>query len=142
MELHGNVPGDSASMTFQNRIATVTRKAQVSEETELEAQRRWAKRKPTQNSGQILFDGVTTPYACMVRDISSTGAKIEMTKNKYNPDGGSSFLPNQFSLTMPLDRTRVECQSMWRRGTLLGVRFLGAVTHLPPLKRAPMILKK
>jgi hypothetical protein len=113
-------------MTFQSRIATMTRKSQVIDETDLDSQRRWAKRKPTHNSGQILFDGVTTPYACVVRDISSTGVKIEMVKNKYNPDGGSDFLPNQFSLIMPLDRTRVECQSMWRRGSLVGGRFLGA----------------
>jgi hypothetical protein len=129
-------------MTFQSRIATVTRKSPSTDESSVESQRRWAKRKPTHNSGQILFDGVTTPYGCTVRDISSTGAKIEMTKNKYNPDGGSSFLPNEFSLIMTLDRTRVECQSMWRRGTLVGVRFLGAVTQMPVHKRAPMISKK
>jgi hypothetical protein len=129
-------------MTFQSRIATITRKSQAGEEATLESQRRWAKRKPTHNTGQILFDGVTTPYACIVRDISSTGAKIEMARNKYNPDGGSSFLPTQFSLIMPLDRTRVECQSMWRRGSFVGARFLGAVTQLPAVKRAPMIRKK
>jgi hypothetical protein len=129
-------------MTFQSRIATMTRKSQVADETEFESQRRWAKRKPTHNSAQILFDGVTTPYACILRDISSTGAKIEMLKGKYNPDGGSAFLPAQFSLIMPLDRTRVECQSMWRRGSLVGVRFLGAVTHLPAPTRSPMIRKK
>jgi hypothetical protein len=129
-------------MTFQSRIATITRKSQASDETELESQRRWAKRKPTHNSGQILFDGVTTPYACTVRDISSTGAKLEMVKSKYNPDGGADFLPNQFSLIMPLDRTRVECQSMWRRGSFVGVRFLGAVSHAPAPIRSPSIRKK
>jgi hypothetical protein len=129
-------------MTFQSRIATIARKTQASDETELESQRRWAKRKPTHNSGQILFDGVNTPYPCVVRDISSTGAKIEMVKGKYNPDGGSSFLPNQFSLIMPLDRTRVECQSMWRRGAFVGARFLGAVAHMPAVVRTPSIRKK
>ena len=129
-------------MTFQSRISTVTRKAQVNEDASLESQRRWAKRKPTHNSGQILFDGVTTPYACLVRDMSSTGAKIEMVRGKYNPDGGTDFLPNHFSLIMPLDRTRVECQSMWRRGSMVGARFLGAVTHMPAPRRSPMIKKK
>jgi hypothetical protein len=129
-------------MTFQSRIATMTRKSQVADETELDSQRRWAKRKPTHNTGQILFDGVTTPYPCIVRDISSTGAKIEMLKGKYNPDGGSGFLPNQFSLIMPLDRTRVECQSMWRRGSFVGARFLGAVTQMPAQVRSPLNRKK
>ena len=129
-------------MTFQNRIAAATRKSTAGDDASADAQRRWAKRKPTQSQGQILFDGITTPYACLVRDISSTGVKIEMVRNKYNPDGCSSFVPNQFSLIMPLDRTRVECQSMWRRGSSLGARFLGAVTQLPPARRTPMIMKK
>ncbi len=129
-------------MTFQNRIAAATRKATAGDETSADAQRRWAKRKPAHSQGQILFDGITTPYACLVRDISSTGAKIEMVKSKFNPDGCTSFVPAQFSLIMPLDRTRVECQSMWRRGSLLGARFLGAVTQLPAVRRTPMIKKK
>ncbi len=129
-------------MTYQSRIAAATRRSQVVEVTTPESQRRWAKRKVTQSSGQILFEGVTTPYACVVRDISSTGAKIEMACNKYNPDAGASFLPTYFSLIMPLDRTRVECQSMWRRSSFIGVRFLGAVEHLPVAKRSPMIRKK
>jgi hypothetical protein len=129
-------------MSFQNRIAAATRRVQTEEMSE-EAQRRWAKRKPAHAQGQILFEGVTTPYPCIVRDISSTGAKLEMVRGKFNPDGGSSFLPAYFSLIMPLDRTRVECQSMWRRGSSVGVRFMGAVTHLPaPAKRGPMIKKK
>ncbi len=129
-------------MTFQARISTATRKTQVSTDASPESQRRWANRKSTHSSGQILFDGVTTPYGCLVRDVSSTGAKIEMLRNKYNPDGGSEFLPSQFSLIMPLDRTRVECQSMWRRGSFVGARFLGAVTHMPAPKRSPMIKRK
>ena len=66
-----------------------------------------------------------------------------MSKNKFNPDGGSSFLPTYFTLIIPLDRTRVECQSMWRRGSFVGARFLGAVEHMAaPAKRVPMVKKK
>jgi hypothetical protein len=129
-------------MSFQNRLAAVTRRPAVVEDESPEAQRRWAKRKPMQSSGQILFDGVTTPYACTVRDISSTGVRLEMTRNKYNPDAATGFIPTYFSLTMPHDRTRVECQSMWRRGSLVGARFLGAVEHIPIVKRGPMLPRK
>ena len=129
-------------MTFQNRIAAATRRVQASDESTTDESRRWAKRKSVHNSGQVLFDGVTTPYACFVRDISSTGARLEMTKNKYNPDGGASFVPTYFTLIIPLDRTRVECQSMWRRGSFIGARFLGAVEQMPAPRRAPMMVKK
>ena len=130
-------------MTFQNRIAAATRKVAVAaNELAGDASRRWAKRKPVSNSGQILFDGITTPYGCIVRDISSTGARLEMTRNKFNPDGATAFVPTYFTLIMPLDRTRVECQSMWRRGSFVGARFLGAVEQLPTPTRSAMIRRK
>ena len=129
-------------MTFQNRIASATRRATTAEAAPVDESRRWAKRKSVHNSGQILFDGITTPYGCFVRDISSTGARLEMTKNKFNPDGGATFVPTYFTLIIPLDRTRVECQSMWRRGSFIGARFLGAVEHMPAPKRSMMIVKK
>ena len=130
-------------MSFQNRIAAATRRAPViAAETAGDSTRRWAKRKPVSDSGQILFDGISTPYGCFVRDISSTGARLEMTRNKYNPDGVSGFVPTYFTLIIPLDRTRVECQSMWRRGAFMGVRFLGAVEVMPAPVRSIMARKK
>lgn len=118
-------------MSLQNRIAAATRRptAGVVDES-AEGTRRWAKRKPVNSNGQILFDGSTTPHACLVRDISSTGAKIEVQKTKYNSDGSTGFVPTYFTLAIPLDRTLVECQSMWRRGSFMGVRFLGAVRQM------------
>ena len=131
-------------MSLQNRIAAATRKPASALDTVIEdSSRRWAQRKSAHNSAQILFDGITMPFSCLVRDISSTGVRLEMTKNKYNPDAATGFVPTYFSLLIPLDRTRVECQSMWRRGSFIGARFLGAVTQLPAsAKREPMLPRK
>ena len=130
-------------MSFQNRITAATRKPAAVEVVLDDSSRRWAQRKSTHNSGQVLFDGITTPYGCLVRDMSSTGVRLEMTRNKFNPDGASGFIPTYFSLIIPFDRTRVECQSMWRRGSLVGARFLGAVERLPAIvNRMPMMQKK
>ena len=129
-------------MSFHDRFAAATRKSAAAVESITDAaSRRWAKRKPASNTGNILFDGVSVPYICTVRDISSTGAQLEMTRNKYNPDAASGFIPTYFTLIMPMDRTRVECQSMWRRGSLIGAKFLGAVEIMPAAPR-PMIRKK
>ncbi len=129
-------------MSFHDRFAAATRKPVASVEANSDASsRRWAKRKNTSNTGNILFDGITVPYICTVRDISSTGVQLEMTRNKYNPDGVTGFIPTYFTLIMPMDRTRMECQSMWRRGSLLGARFLGAVEIMPAVAR-PTVRKK
>ena len=130
-------------MSFQNRFAAATRKSAAAVDPLAgDASRRWAKRKAASNTGSILFDGISVPYSCTVRDISSTGARLEMTRNKYNPDAATGFVPTYFTLIMPLDRTRVECQSMWRRGSFLGARFLGAVEVMPVQTRTPLTRKK
>lgn len=128
-------------MPFQNRLAAATRKsaAQLADSEQEVLNKRWAKRKPASTPAKILFDGISTPFECTVRDISSTGAQIEMAKNKFNPDGNSEAVPNHFTLIIPLDRIAVDCQSMWRRGTRLGVKFTSMVRAIPqpkPLMRA------
>ncbi|HRK19312.1 MAG TPA: hypothetical protein PK970_10180 [Hyphomicrobiaceae bacterium] len=129
-------------MTLQSRIAAATRRpSAASTESDEEASRRWAKRKPAHNAAQIVFDGMTTPHPCVVRDISSTGAKIEILKSKVNSDASTSFLPTYFTLIVPTDRTSVDCQSMWRRGSFMGVRFLGAVRQLEKPAPRPSIRK-
>lgn len=128
-------------MTFQNRLAAATRKpAATLADSEREVlNKRWAKRKPASTPAKILFDGISTPFECVVRDISSTGAQVEMAKNKFNPDGSSDTVPNHFTLLIPLDRIAVDCLSMWRRGSRLGVKFTSMVRALPqpkPLMRS------
>jgi hypothetical protein len=123
-------------MSFHDRFAAATRKsaAALVEADQDALNKRWAKRKPSTTTAKILFDGISTPIECVLRDISSTGAQIEMTKNKYNADGSPDAVPNHFTLLIPLDKIAVDCQSMWRRGSRLGVRFTGVVRQLPPPK--------
>lgn len=123
-------------MSLQNRMAAATRKSavQLADDEREVLNKRWAKRKPASTPAKILFDGISTPFECTVRDISSTGAQIEMGRNKFNPDGSSEAVPNHFTLLIPLDRIAVDCQSMWRRGTRLGVKFTSMVRALPQPK--------
>ncbi len=122
-------------MSLHNRMAAVLKRSAALDADEAEQMnKRWAKRKSTATPAKILFDGITTPYECTLRDISSTGAQVEMTRTKMNPDGSSENLPNFFTLIMPLDKTAVECQSMWRRGSKVGAKFVGMVRHFVPPK--------
>ncbi len=104
-----------------------------------EDNRRFAKRKGRNSNGLILFDGITVPYNCLVRDTSSTGARLEMQSDKFNQDATTDSVPNHFTLILPLDRIQVECQSMWRRGSKIGVRFTSTVTVMPPAPQRPRI---
>jgi hypothetical protein len=132
-------------MSLQNRMAAVVRRAAALDDMDDRANQRWARRKPASTPAKILFDGITTPYECLVRDISSTGVQIEMCRTKLNPEGSTDAIPHHFTLIITLDRTAVECHSMWRRGAKLGARFTGMVRTIAQPKfvaRTPKPVKK
>jgi hypothetical protein len=115
-------------MSFRDRMAAAVRRPVVTLTEDADAaNQRWARRKPSTTVAKILFDGITTPYDCVVRDVSSTGIQIEMSRTKFNPEGSTATVPPQFTLIIPLDKTAVECHSMWRRGSKIGARFSGMV---------------
>jgi hypothetical protein len=116
-------------MSLQNRMAAIVKRASAEADID-NANKRWARRKPSQTPAKILFDGITTPFECLVKDISSTGVQVEICKTKFNMDASSDAIPHYFTLIIPLDKTAVECQSMWRRGPKLGARFVGMVRTL------------
>jgi len=51
---------------------------------------------------------------CVVRNLSEIGAKIEV----YNP------VPATFEIVFDLDHSRRSCRVVWRKGPMVGVKFL------------------
>lgn len=87
-------------------------------------ERRIVKRKGVATNALIVSPDISAPIACMVRDISSTGARLELTKSLENPLGGRAKLPGTFKIHLRLDRMEVDCGIVWRNGAFVGVRFL------------------
>jgi hypothetical protein len=54
---------------------------------------------------------------CQIMDISKRGAKIV--------PNGSSVVPDRFELAFTLeDHKRQACEVIWRRGRMLGIKFV------------------
>lgn len=87
-------------------------------------ERRFARRKAIATNALIVSSDISIPIACMVRDISSTGARLELIKSVENPLGGRAKLPGTFTINLRLDRMEVDCAIVWRNGAFVGVRFL------------------
>ena len=87
-------------------------------------ERRFAKRKAVATNALIVSSDISIPIACMVRDISPTGARLELIKSAENPLGGRAKLPGTFTINLRLDRMEVDCAIVWRNGAFVGVRFL------------------
>jgi hypothetical protein len=74
-------------------------------------------RKSVQQPGWITLDGGFAARPCVVRDMSTTGAKITLN------DG--SVLAGRLRLAFSRDaRTGRSCEVVWREGKSLGVKFV------------------
>lgn len=64
---------------------------------------------------EIILVGSNQAFACMVQDISESGAKLQVSCGE---------LPNKFALVNHIKRTRTLCKTIWRKNSLIGVRFI------------------
>lgn len=65
--------------------------------------------------GRVLFNGGQTSLDCLIRDISPTGARLELS--------ASITLPDRFDLYLPHREATCRAHIQWRRGSQLGVAF-------------------
>lgn len=75
---------------------------------------RIATRRNLLKGGAISFgrDKIT----CAVRNISKTGARLEITR--------SIDLPDAFTLVIEMEHAERKCEVVWRKQNIVGVRFL------------------
>ncbi len=80
-----------------------------------EGELRRHKRSTTLKSGNIVFRDGACVVPCRIKDISVSGARLELRLWHE--------LPDQFKLAVPMGETR-ECQVVWRKNLEIGVSFL------------------
>jgi hypothetical protein len=74
-------------------------------------------RKSLHQPGWITLEGGFAARPCVVQDLSSTGAKITIDD--------SNMLPAKLRLAFARDaRTGRNCEVVWRRGKVLGIKFV------------------
>jgi len=76
---------------------------------------RKAPRLRTLKGGSITF-GPIAGLECIVRNLSETGAALEIT--------GETTVPDQFSLIIKPEVVRRNCEVVWRKQKRVGVRFV------------------
>ncbi len=74
---------------------------------------RESSRRRVLKAGTIQFGGDSVP--CMLRNISETGASIEITSPLWFPD--------RFTLIVPSEGLSKPCHVVWRKEKRLGVAF-------------------
>ena len=108
-------PGDTdlieprVAPIINDRVAPVIDDRRVSHRGD---DRRIASRLRTLKGAQIVWP-TAAPVKCVVRNLSQTGASLEV----QNP------VPNAFELIFEGDQSRRSCCVVWRRETRIGVKF-------------------
>ena len=62
-----------------------------------------------------LIELADTTIECTVRDLSGTGAALEVVTPLYIPD--------RFTLFIPSEQSKRKCRIVWRKGKRIGVTF-------------------
>jgi hypothetical protein len=78
--------------------------------------------------GSVVFNGGQNNLDCLIRDMSTTGARLELS--------ASITLPDRFDLYLPHRDETCKVHIQWRRGTQIGVAF-DHVENVPPMPAAP-----
>jgi len=78
--------------------------------------------------GRVLFNGGQNSLDCLIRDMSTTGARLELS--------ASVTLPDRFDLYLPHRDETCKVHIQWRRDTQIGVAF-DQVQSAPPMPSAP-----
>jgi hypothetical protein len=84
------------------------------------------RRQRTLKDGKIIINENKSIINCVIRDVSTTGAKLKIP--------ATTELPKEFKLLLVSDNRIVPVARVWRRGDLVGVHFLAEPVRAPPRK--------
>ena len=80
------------------------------------AERRSDQRHRVLKGGTLHFNKGYSSLECVVRDLSATGARIQM---------GETFgVPSRFTMSISGETTRIEASLRWRTARNIGLNFL------------------
>ena len=75
---------------------------------------------------QIYFDGTVVTVPCIIKDMSTTGARLELKDGWDNPFKSDASTMERIKLVVRMDRVMYECKIVRRAESELGVKFMSA----------------
>jgi hypothetical protein len=80
-------------------------------------------------SGFVWTDKLITPRACMFKDLSAGGARVEILGDPIKP----SLLIDGLRLYFDTEKHEIPCSVAWMKGRMMGLKFEGRPR--PPSRR-------
>ena len=116
---------------FARRSAMVSRGQPSRQDAEQAGEKRFAPRRAGHTPAIVTFDGAMESYACVIRDMSATGARLEFRQAAGNPFFDRWAKIERISLLVRMDRVTYDCRILRRTETELGVRFMAPPKAIP-----------
>lgn len=96
---------------------------------------RFAPRRSSQTPALIYFDGMVESVPCLIRDMSTTGAKLQLRGGWDNPFKSSVSRLDRIKLVVRMDRVMYDCKIVRRGDGELGVKFMSAPKPITKIVR-------
>lgn len=113
------------------------RPAAAEKPAETHAEKRFAPRRKDQTPALVYLDSGTGSFPCLVRDMSTTGARLELRAGWDNPFSSGVSLNDTVRLVLRMHRVVYECKIMRRSERELGVKFTAPPKPLGPAPVKP-----
>jgi len=86
-----------------------------------EEQRRMRRIPQRMRSGYVWTEKLITPRACMFKDLSASGARVEVLGEPIKP----SLLLDGLKLYFDTEKHEIACSVAWIKGRTMGLKFDG-----------------
>ena len=87
------------------------------------SENRFAPRRKGQTPALIYLEGAVESVPCLIKDMSTTGAKLELRSGWDNPFKSNLSHMDRIKLVVRMDRVMYDCKIVRRGETELGVKF-------------------
>lgn len=103
--------------------STDIQRAKAGPETVPVSDNRFAPRRKGLTPALIYLEGAVESVPCLIKDMSITGAKLELRSGWDNPFKSNMSNMDRIKLVVRMDRVMYDCRIVRRGETELGVKF-------------------
>lgn len=96
---------------------------------------RFAPRRKGQTPALIYLEGAVESVPCLIKDMSTTGAKLELRSGWDNPFKSNVSHMDRIKLVVRMDKVMYDCKIIRRGETELGVKFTSMPKPLAKIVR-------
>lgn len=93
-------------------------------------EKRFAPRRKDQTPGIVYLENSTGSFPCLVKDMSTVGAQLELREGWDNPFTSGVSLNDRIRLVVRMHRVVYPCKIVRRGDKVLGVKFTAAPTPI------------